>query len=206
MCSNYQLYKNADDLEAYYDAKWEIHKTGAVWKENIFPRFSVPVTTTRLVNGLPRGRVIEMAHWGWWLRERKGKPIFNSRSESIVEKSRFYAPRLLKSRCLMPVTGFFEPAGEARVKTLFSLGGEIFSIGGFMTLSEWKAGAVAVSMITVPAGNEMAGVHRGPLGDYRQPLLIPRALESAWLDPDLGFENVVDMMRSWPFPGLVRSS
>jgi hypothetical protein len=64
-------------------------------------------------------------------------------------------------------------------------------------------------MITVEAKHQFDGVHKGPVkkpdgsAEYRQPLIIPRELESKWLDPDLGFANAVDLMRSHYVPSIM---
>lgn len=206
MCSNYQLYKNADDLETYYNAKWEIHKDRIEIPESLWAKYQAPVASIMWNVDRPRGRVVQFARWGWEAKI-KGKPktVINSRIETVAGNRKFYGPRLDRERCLIPATSFIEFLGETKPKrkTSFSIGGELFSIGGFMMLDRWFSGVPAFTMLTVPADNEMKGLHLGPVNDYRQPFLIPRALEDAWLDPNLNFDDVLPMVKSHSLPGLV---
>ena len=93
-------------------AEWMTERPdGAVSSWNLKPTQSMPVALTSAKDGKKR---FELAHWSLvppWSKELKLKyPTFNARSEGLSEKASFKGP-LVKQRCVIPVTGFFEWAG-----------------------------------------------------------------------------------------------
>jgi len=130
--------------------------------------------------------------WGLvppWVKDRKRADelalmTLNARAESLKEKASFRDS--LHRRCLIPVTGFFEPhhRGGKVYPYLFSCkDGDLFALGGLYCDSPWLDGPVVRSftIITQDADKETAAVHNKK---KRMPLMIPEMRWADWLDEE----------------------
>lgn len=190
MCYNYTLAKSSEELEAYYNTKWE--SKDRAFPVSIFPRKHAPILTHRWHNPLHAHTALELIFWGWNARIKGEKTLVpNNRIEKIRSNRAFYGDRADRHRCLIPADSFKEwvRRGEEKSVYKFSMGGELFSLGGFTTLSDWNSGFSVFSMITVPP--ELQIRDQGPAGVFRPPLIIPIDLVPAWMDIDLKFEAVM---------------
>jgi len=105
----------------------------------------------------------------------------NARSETIFEKPSFRGP-IRRSRCLVLVDGFFE-FRDVRAKKFPYLirlkDGEAFALAGIWdTWGELRT----FSVVTTRANPFMEMIHNTK---KRMPLILPKDVERAWLDPNM---------------------
>jgi putative SOS response-associated peptidase YedK len=137
------------------------------------PRYNVSPGTPLLTLTRRRPPALETFRWG--LAGPMGKPVFNARGETIVQKGVF--SKLLESgRCIIPVNGFYEWRKEPGLKTptpfYFHLASEMP-----MGLAGLHDGKEAVVITTAP--NELTrAIHD------RMPAIVTPENYGVWLDGD----------------------
>ena len=121
----------------------------------------------------------------------------NARAETLFEK---WPWRMLwqHNRCIIPVTGFFEPhrlpGGKAQYYYTTLKGQEIFSIAGLW--DEWTNPQSGVKLqsfvlITTAANAMMRKIHNGGNNPFRMPKILTPEQEQLWLDPKIASEEAV---------------
>jgi len=146
---------------------------------NLAPQQDAPVVVD---GGAPK---LVMMRWGlvpsWSKDAAAAYRMINARSETAAEKPSFRGP-FRKRRALVPADGFYEWRREGSGKTPFALrlaSGEPFAMAGLW--DRWRApdGAelVTFTILTTSANALVASVHD------RMPVILPREVEEAWLDP-----------------------
>lgn len=132
-----------------------------------------------------------------WVKEEKNfkANTLNATSEEIFEKPSFRS--YWKNRCLVAVSGFFEPHNVADQKSSQSFyirpkHRELFTLGGIFSV--WND-LPTFSIITVPASPLLEKVHNVK---KRMPLILEGESAEAWLLPDLTKDEMTDLMV--PFP------
>ena len=140
-----------------------------------------------LINGL----------WGmmpWYAKTKKDAESYrvklvNARQETIFESNTFkYA--ILKKRCIIPSTGFYEHHHEVGGKRkmpyfITRKNCDIFSLAGIY--NNWvdkETGEVITtfSIITTAANSLMAKIHNGGPNSQRMPLILQKEMTDKWLD------------------------
>lgn len=138
----------------------------------------------------------------WGLIPRTAKPadrerydrknlLKNARAETLFEK---WPWKMLwaHKRCIIPVTGFFEPHrlpdGKAQYYYTTLKDGGIFSIAGLW--DEWidqRTGEKLLSfvLITTEANSLMRKIHNGGNNPFRMPKILTAEEEERWLDPTI---------------------
>ncbi|HIY66516.1 MAG TPA: SOS response-associated peptidase [Candidatus Agrococcus pullicola] len=112
--------------------------------------------------------------FAWWWLHVGGSPAkfsaFNSRSDALVAKWRTAFQR----RAIAPAAWFDEKGAR------FALAGQAFGMAAITTSARTSAGEAldTYSIVTREAVGAVAPVHN------RMPLLVPRELHDAWLDPE----------------------
>lgn len=114
----------------------------------------------------------------------------NAQSEKLFQHF-IYKHSALTQRCLIPVTGFFEPHTHDKKKypvfihraddDLFSLAGIYTVIGNYITFT----------ILTKSANPYFTKIHNIK---KRQPVLLDSKAEQAWLSGDLNKSNVEDIL------------
>ena len=108
------------------------------------------------------------------------KRYINARAETIEQLPTFRAA-FRKRRCLIPMSGFYEPDHVTNSKDpyYFHLADDRpFVCAGIWERSETPAGKVySYSVITVPANEAVSVVHD------RMPAMLDNAAQALWLDP-----------------------
>lgn len=147
-----------------------------------------------------------LARWGllprWAKDERIAYKMINARAETLAEKPA-YRSLLGKGRCLVVADGFSEwtiGADGKKHPVHFRLaGGELFGFAGLWTSRRTEDGEVVESctIITVRPNEIVAPVHD------RMPVILPRDLEDAWLDPELPKEHALAMLGPYPTAAMV---
>jgi putative SOS response-associated peptidase YedK len=165
-------------------------------------------------NHLPRPvlaskpRRIEMYRWGLiprWTRSSRDAATIQNKTLNAVSETVFERPSfreaIVKRRCLVPSTGFFEWMHHGGKKYPFSVkvsSAEIFSMAGIYehwTDPESSQQYQTFSILTCPANQLMAKVHNSKL---RMPVILPLAAEKDWLDPNLPKRDIEALMQPYP--------
>lgn len=112
--------------------------------------------------------------------------MINARIETIARKTPF-RESLRAQRCLVPADGFYEWSGtkNRRIPHLISRAdGQPFAMAGLF--AEWRRKddlfgetVLSFAIITTAANAAVAKLHD------RMPVILPREIESRWLDPAL---------------------
>ena len=102
------------------------------------------------------------------------------------------------NRCIIPVTGFYEPHrlpnGKAQYYYTTLKDQELFSIAGLW--DEWthpQTGEKVLSfvLITTEANAMMRKIHNGGGNPFRMPKILTQEQEKRWLDPSIASEEAV---------------
>ena len=138
-----------------------------------------------------------------WAKDmRAGFSMINARAETVRAKSA-YKGLLEHRRALIVADGFYEwrtdPDGKKRPVHFTLAHGEPFAFAGLW--ASWHdPGADAwldsCTIITTIANELVAPVHD------RMPVIVPRAAEVAWLDPELAPTEVDALLRPYPADGM----
>jgi putative SOS response-associated peptidase YedK len=182
MCGRYSLGATAGDLQLRFGLTGDRPETEPRW--NIAPSQLAPVIVQ---NGT---RHAAEMRWGLvpsWAREATARySTINARAETVAEKPTFRGP-LRERRCLVPATGFYEWEARGGAKRgarqpwhIRLAGGDLFAFAGLYDIWRGPDGAPLASytIITTAANDLVAPLHE------RMPVILPRELEAAWLDPD----------------------
>jgi putative SOS response-associated peptidase YedK len=107
----------------------------------------------------------------------------NARSESVFQ-SRLYRDLVIRQRCIVPLSGFFEWKREGDRKRPFKIflqNEPIMSVAGIW--AAWRPGTPderrSFSILTTAANELMSEIHD------RMPVILGRSDEDAWLDPEI---------------------
>ncbi len=124
-----------------------------------------------------------------WQLVPSTEPVFatklstiNARGESVFE-SRLYRDLVVRQRCIVPISGFFEWKREGKNRRPFKISLQdepIMSVAGIW--SAWRAGSkderCSFSILTTAANDTMKTIHD------RMPVILAKPDEDAWLDPE----------------------
>ncbi len=148
---------------------------------------------------------IGLFSWGlipfWVNGEDKAGEIrsktLNAVGETVFSKPSFKRS-ILRGRCLLPVSGFFEWRHEGREKLPYYITGsdqELISLG-CISESWTNTGTGEVlntfSIITTPVNEMLSYIHNNK---KRMPLVIPKDAEKQWVDPGLDRAGIEEMIR-----------
>lgn len=183
MCGRFTLHSPREFL----GARFEVDLGGIA---ELAPRYNIAPTQDILAVRVHEGaRVAESMRWGLiphWAKPDARLPLMiNARAETLAERPA-YRDAYRTHRCLVPADGFYEwraNDGRGTPKTpyfLHRVDDEPFAFAGLW--ARWRGGDAPVTscaIVTAPANSAVAPVHD------RMPVILPRANEAAWLDPDL---------------------
>jgi putative SOS response-associated peptidase YedK len=128
---------------------------------------------------------------------KDGPNTLNARSEEIADKKSYVSSFKKGKRCLIPVTGFFEPhhvegsKNDTITYLIRHTKQPIFSLGGiYNEYTEPGTGKVyhTYTLMTKPATAKMAFIHNKP---KRMPFFVPRHLEQVFLKKELSLEDIL---------------
>lgn len=174
-------------------ALFDIDATGEVpeasW--NVAPTDRVPIVVEPAPrDDAPPVRRLESAMWGLvpsWAKDVTGAArTINARSETVASKPTFQTA-VERRRALVPANGWYEWRKPER--TPFYVHGDSLAFAGLYEW--WRDGdgpwLLSTTILTAPAAGDLAGIHD------RMPVVLPRELWDAWLDPDTaGDQELVD--------------
>lgn len=164
---------------------------------NIAPTQQVGMVVERELDGIP-SRELHIARWGLvphWAKELPATPLFNARSESVLEKPSF-KDAALKKRCAIPASGYFEwqsVDGSKRPLYIHPSEGMLAFAGIYSwwrdptkdqgDASRWL---LTCSILTKSASPALSEIHD------RSPILLSPENLGSWLAPD--YETSVDLI------------
>ncbi|MCR4575623.1 MAG: SOS response-associated peptidase [Lentisphaeria bacterium] len=125
------------------------------------------------------GRIMISGKWGFVKWDGKGL-VFNARCESLTT-SQFFSPHIMRGRCLVPATAYFEwehgPGGKRgrKYRIRAANGGMLFMAG--LGRRHPQLG-VEYTVITRNAMDSVKSIHD------RMPLLLDRESSLQWLAPE----------------------
>ena len=185
--------------------------------QNTRARFNVRPTTTIDTIASPDGkRRLGPMRWGlvlsWWSKPLKElrSATFNARAETVATKPFFRGP-FKRTRCLIPVSGYYEwqntPGGKQPWYFTAGDGSPALTVAGLC--DEWKNPDTgkplkSCTMIVAEPNDFVAEVHD------RMPVLLTEQQFDPWLSGAAGVEILKappnDFLQKWPVSKRVNSS
>ncbi len=146
-------------------------------------------------------RTLSTLRWGlipFWAKESKiGSRMINARSETAATNGAFRRP-MASRRCLIPASAFYEWQKIAGSKTkqpyaIDRADDELLVFAGLW--DRWRHGDQAdgqvtesCTILTTTPNAEMAAIHD------RMPVMVPPHSFDRWIDPEVGADDVVDLL------------
>jgi putative SOS response-associated peptidase YedK len=204
MCFYNSQSKRAMDLANRYGRKSDIIE---IVQEILDEQYKITAFTHPGCAVITPDQSVQIAKWGlipgWTKSEDEANKIrkmtINARSETVFNLPSFRVP-ILKKRCLIPSTGYFEFHHEGKnviPHYIFLKDEAIFSLGGMY--ETWLNPATkeliqTFTVLTVPANELCAKIHNGGKIPFRMPLIVNKADEERWLDHSLQVNEVKDFL------------
>lgn len=127
-----------------------------------------------------------------WMKPDNRTATYNARSEEMFEKPT-YLDSAAKRRCLVISTGFVEWRDVGKIKIPYFIA--LRSRGSFAMAGLWEGDTFTIC--TTHANEIMSKIHNN--GRERMPVILPKELERAWMDPEIQRkEDVLSMCSSYP--------
>lgn len=169
MCSQYGI---SPELMALLKTRISEVEFQKITVENVFPKMYAPVLL------LNEYRTMK---WGF-IESWTKKPLFNARSETILEKESF-REYYIKNKCVILATSFYE-YDESHIRYEYSLNGQIIYMAGFYKKND--SGEDEYTIITQEAPSRYQYIHnRIPLVLKKEEveLYLKSVDENNWLRP-----------------------
>jgi putative SOS response-associated peptidase YedK len=195
VCGRFVSSSSPERIAEYFGAVSDVESLGENY--NVAPTNDIYAVVMG-ADGVPHVRAF---HWGLipvWAKDRKiGAKMINARAETLGEKPA-YKGIFKKTRCLVPMDGFYEwapgtPDGPRTAKGLPAKrpmyahrpDGEPLAVAGLW--SAWRDKAAgkdspwlhSATIVTTDANGTMAPIHD------RMPVILPRSAWATWLDPSV---------------------
>lgn len=176
MCSRFELNRTFEEIVLRFDITVTAqdvptsHKMGEVR-----PTDQVPIITNK-------GQIAYL-HWGLKVDWNKN-PIINARSETLSKKPTFQT--IIKNRCLIPATAYFEwrKEGNLKIKTrIYPHDQKLISFAGLFDGENF-------TIITCKPSPSISHIHD------RMPVILDQADETAWLSINNSFSKVADLLKT----------
>jgi putative SOS response-associated peptidase YedK len=171
--------------------------------DGYIPSYNIAPTQSALcIIQDPSGlRQAAMLHWGlipFWAKDPSiGQKMINARSESVQSKPA-YRQAFERSRCVIPVTGFYEwqSTGEKNKRPFFIRlkSDELMSLAGIWDSWTNSDGVIrSFSILTTQANSVVKPIH------HRMPVILDAAGVDKWLEHS-GFKADSLLSLLSPFP------
>ncbi len=208
MCYNVSNYEDIQNNLELNPKRWQIPKKQH-WE------FDFPLEKYYFVNGYSHPQLpivkedgIFLYEWGlipYWVKDTKTAAemqnmTLNAVGETVYDKPSF-KKSIVKQRCLIPVSGFFEWRDLNKVKYPYHIqvrSNKTFFLGGiYESWTDRETGEVrnTFSILTTPANQMMEKIHNLK---KRMPLIIPEEKETTWIDPNLSKEQITELIKPYP--------
>ena len=186
MCNLYRMTKGTAEVANLFNVEGDL---AANYGAEVYPGYP------GLVIAEGRARVM---NWGFPLvlkgkqgQPLKPKPVTNAREDKLA--TAFWRDSFARRRCLIPVSQWAEPRGEARRMTRSWYGlpdSDLFAVAGlWLRTAEWSD---CYTMVMTEACMEMDQVHD------RMPVILQREDWARWTGG--GFEDALALCQTWPGP------
>jgi putative SOS response-associated peptidase YedK len=191
MCG--RAYETYTDEELYfrYRSKRSLTLLPLLPNYNFCPTESSPVL--RLLAGERQFEAMR------WQLIPAGEPAFttnlstiNARSESVFKRS-LYRHLVMRQRCIVPLSGFYEWKKDGQGKRPFKIylkDEPIMSVAGIW--DRWRPGTPderrSFTIMTTAANEFMSAIHD------RMPVILGQAAEETWLDPNIESQEALQRM------------
>ncbi len=197
MCFHNSLTIEAIKLEHRFDAQL-LGEYESLYHEKGFGFEKRPIITTE------KPQSIQLYNWGLiphWMKtldealKFRGNTL-NAVSETVFDKPSFKFS-IMKKRCLVPSTGFYEwqdVKGKKYPYFIHLKNEEIFAMAGiYQNWTDNETGEIfnTFSILTTEANPLMATIHNLK---KRMPVIIPKEREKEWLNPDLTKEEITSFL------------
>lgn len=184
MCGRFALSSSTDQLIREFVSEGGKPEG---WRPGWEPRYSIaPTNEAPVVRTNEGARELERATWDWPkpANRPKGAPIINARIEKLMEP--FWRTGFTRSRCLVPMTGYFEWTGEKGDKTPHYIHGTgLLAAAGMTRLVDGEPRFVVVTR----EGRDAAGeIHA------RMPAFLPEETWDDWLSDSPGDSGLQQLL------------
>lgn len=207
MCFYNSYSKRALDLAHRYGRKTDIIE---IVQEILDEQYKITAFTHPVCPVISKSPDIQLASWGLipaWVKNGEDaskirKMNLNARSETVFNLPSFRVP-ILRKRCLIPSTGYFEfqHAGKNVTPHYIYLHDEaIFSLGGIMEIWQnpsTRESVQSFTILTTDANPLCATIHNGGKNPYRMPVIISRDNEARWLEDSLQVAEIKDFLQPY---------
>ena len=168
MCGRYYV-EAKDTGEELLAMLQTLNRRGLACKTGeIFPTDTVAViANSRALQPMPFAMT-----WGYTLPG--GKRLINARSESAADKPLF-REGMLKRRCLIPASHYFEWSHDARARMKYAIRPEGTGMMYMAGLYRLEEGRPVFTILTREPAPQIAFIHN------RMPVILPRDAAGAWL-------------------------
>lgn len=176
MCGRFAMDKTTDELIREFVADGGRAEDWA-GSYSIAPTQTAPIVRERLIDDVVE-RELELARWDWDRPASRPKvPIINARMEKLPE--RFWVGAFSRSRCIVPMLGYYEWTGEKGSKTPHWIhSDELLAAAGLTWTTEVAGERRRVFVVVTREARDASGeIHD------RMPAFLTRDLWDAWLDP-----------------------
>ena len=202
MCYHISQTKIARQIEHQYDVSLHDEKLREFFNRPAFHLngFSHP---NMLIIPQEETSVLKAAHWGIAPSKTQSDKLIdyykqsirfggglNAQSEKLFDHF-IYKYSALSRRCLIPVTGFFEPHEKNRKKYPYFIhraDSESFTLAGIYTIIDQ---IVTFAVLTKEASPLFAGIHNMR---KRQPVILRKEFEQEWLKDALTENQVKELI------------
>lgn len=190
MCFHNSMSKKAQQLAARYGRKSDIIE---IYQNILNEQYHVNAFNFPKCPVITSSDEIQAFNWGlipFWVKTEENadeikRMTLNARADTVFEKPSF-RESVMKKRCIVPSTGYFEWRHEGSKKTpyyIYLKGEEIFSMAGiYDTWLDKSTGIVhtTFSIITTDANPLTNYIHNTKL---RMPAILSKEDEERWLEP-----------------------
>ncbi|TND07585.1 MAG: protein of unknown function DUF159 [Bacteroidetes bacterium] len=200
MCYNISAETNPYALEELLEAKYEDYSDWDPFHAiSGFAHPRLPVLTSEDPAKIRRMTWGLIPHWAEnhaKAAELKNQTL-NAKSETIFEKPSFRYP-ILRRRCLVPVTGFYEwqsVNGKKFPYFIYSKNKKPFVLAGiYDNWVDTDTGEIlqGFSILTTEANPMMARIHNSK---QRMPLILPHEKQKAWISANAGRLELESLMQ-----------
>ena len=179
MCGRYSLKADLEDVQRRFEFLAD--------ELTYSPRYNIAPTQPVLAVTNGEGKKTSYMRWGlipsWAKSASVGNHLINARAETVAERNSFRTA-LIRRRCLVLADGFYEwqRAGSARWPMRIVIASrEPFAFAGLWDTWCDPNGEIVRSctIITTEANELLRPIHN------RMPVILPREMESFWLDHDV---------------------
>jgi len=151
------------------------------------------------------GPSLNLFSWGlipfwageWSYAQKLRNQTLNARSEEVFDKPSFKSS-IVKRRCVIPVTGFFEWKHVGKEKVPYYIHPKdhnVFYLAGIY--AHWTDPSndnsiTSFSILTGQSNELMTSIHNSA---YRMPIMLDRNVINDWISPDLSPTSIKELMQ-----------